>query len=332
MKITILGDGAWGTAFASLLAHNGHEVVLWCANKTVAKSITTTHQNSLYLPGIELSPLIEATTSLQDALTSSIVFEAIPVAFMRQMLVQCLPFKKQLKEDTLWVSLSKGIEQKTLLFPTEIIRDIFGAQTQVAALSGPSFAREVAQKNPTIVTIAAGQLFTANTIKQLVSNNYFIATTSDDLTGVELSGAFKNIFALGTGLLNGAGFGSNTQVFFVLCCIEELKTLFKALGSKEETLYGPAGLGDIVLTSFSCQSRNVLLGKIIGEGRNRTQMLAQNTLTAEGLNTLPSICALAEKYQLALPFCNALFSVIFKNAPLENLLQVLQQEAPTGLF
>jgi len=323
MNITVLGDGAWGTAFASLLAHNGHQVTLWCANKTSAESITTTHQNSLYLPGIELSPSIKATTSLEEALKNSFIFEAIPVAFMRQTLSQCHPFKKQLKKDLLWVSLSKGIEQETLCFPTAIIRDVFGVQTQVAALSGPSFAREVAQQEPTIVTIAADQLATAETIKHLVSNNYFIVKPTDDLIGVELSGALKNVFALGTGLLSGAGFGSNTQVLFVLRCIEELKILFKALGSKQETLYGPAGLGDLMLTSFSCQSRNVLLGKTIGEGRNPAQTLAQNTLTAEGLNTLPSICALAEKHLLILPCCSTLFSVIFKNAPLENLLQVL---------
>lgn len=255
--ITILGDGSWGTAIAILLAHNGFDVTIWCHNHTVAQSIQTEHKNHQYLPKFDLSKKISATTDLRHALTAEIVFEAIPVKFMRSVLEQCKPYAQS---NQLWVSLSKGIENSTLMLPTQIIQDVLGSQTEVAVVSGPSYAHDLALGQPTGVTVAAERSEAITIIKKNMQNSAFCLEVSRDLLGVQLVGALKNVFALGSGLLEGSGYGANSQALLMMRGLQECEVLLAVLGCKKSTLYSFAGIGDLTLTSFGGKSRNHKVG------------------------------------------------------------------------
>lgn len=314
--ITILGDGAWGTAVATVLAANNHDVTLWCHNPAVATSIEKSHINARYLPNFTLSAKITPTTSLSDALKNKIVFEAIPVQFMRKVLEQCKPYNTQ---DHKWVSLSKGIEAETLLFPTQIITDVLGQNTKVAALSGPSYAYDLAKQQPTGLVVASQDQTFTKELKTLLENNYVYPEISNDLLGVQLSGALKNIFALGTGILVGAGYGENTQTLMTMRGLKELEQLIEKIGAQKETLYGLAGVGDLILTCFGKQSRNYKVGFMIGQGKKLEAILKETGHVPEGVNTLKSIQQLGVKFDIKLPICAKINGIIFDNNPARTL-------------
>ena len=319
--ISVLGDGAWGTAFATVLAANGHRVTLWCFDPRAADSIQKTRENSVFLPGAKLSELITPTTDCAQACTSDIIFQAIPVQFLRQALTSCAP---HVTEKQLWVSLSKGIEDVTLMLPTDIMRQVLGSHITTAAISGPSFAIDVARQQPTIVAIAAASETIQKTLAQLLTNAYFSCVPTNDLLGAQLGGALKNIFALGTGILTGAGYGNNTQVLLVLKGLREMATLMDAMGGNPATLYGPSGIGDMMLTCFGKQSRNNQVGVLLGQGKKLADVLAATQATAEGVNTLQSIWSLAQKYRVPLPISNALYQIVWKGEPVTVLIESLR--------
>lgn len=315
--VAVLGDGAFGTAIATLLARNGYPTYLWCYNHDVAESILKRHENKHFLPGITLPEGIQATTYLAQAFEADVIFQAIPVPHLRSILVECKPYRKR---DHIFVSLSKGIEQKTLQLPTQIIQDVFGADTLCAALSGPSFAKDVALQQPTLATLA-GLPAVCEVVAPFMSNNFFALDLSDDLLGVQYAGALKNVCALGVGFLAGAGLGCNTQVRFVLQSLEEMKTVIAAAGGNSTTLFGPAGIGDLMLTCFSSQSRNYKLGHILGCGDSN--QAHENPITAEGVNTLASFCALGEKYGIFLPLGCALDKAINNEQPIKDAVALV---------
>ncbi|HBL98510.1 TPA: hypothetical protein DDZ86_02605 [Candidatus Dependentiae bacterium] len=321
MNVTVLGDGAWGTACAALLAHNKHKVLLWCFNQDVERSITLDRENATFLPGVKLPMSITAITEVEEALENDVVFQAVPVSHVRSVLTSCKPFARA---DHIWVSLSKGIESGSLFFPTDLIRDVLGSTTVCAAISGPSFALDVAQKQLTVVALAAEDEAVGALVQKLVESKFLKCELSDDLSGIQVAGAFKNIFALGAGFLKGAGFGCNTQVFFVLKSLRELEVLLGAVAGHAQSLYGPAGLGDIMLTCFSEQSRNMQAGVQLGAGKELKMVLASGISTAEGINTLVSVCALAQRLNIELSLCFALYNVIFKKASVSQILDVLR--------
>lgn len=316
MKITVLGAGAWGTAIALLLARKGHEVIMWCYEDETSANINTEHENKQFFSGVPLPSSIKATTSLAHALTNDLIFQAIPVPFMRSVLNQCVPF---VRPSQMWCSLSKGIENQTLLFPSAIIKEILGEATPVAILSGPSFAQEVADHEPTIATIVAENHHFCEKVKELVQEPTFCCTTSLDIQGVQCASALKNVIALGSGLLAGIGYHCNTQVFFLLQCIEEIKPLIIALGGSPQTIYGPAGIGDLVLTCFGKQSRNYSYGLEFGTGLGQNQ----KNRTVEGINTLFNINELAYRHNIELPLCFQLREIFFDLQPPAKLIKKL---------
>ena len=318
--ITVLGAGAWGTAVATLLAANNHNVTLWCYNQEVAKSIHETRNNSRCLPNFELSEKITPTTDLRVALASEIIFEAIPVQFLRSVLEQCKPHRKN---NQLWVGLSKGIEHKTLLVPTQMITDILGDDVTCAALSGPSYAHDLAEQQPTGVTIAADDAQVVEQLKELLTNDYFCVEKSDDLLGIQMGGALKNIFALGIGVLAGAGYQSNTQALMMMRGLQEFEKLLTKLGCNKETLYSSAGIGDLVLTSFGGKSRNYNVGFLLGQGKKLDVILKETGQTCEGANTLKSIKQLAERNNIELPICTQLYKITFENTPVKHFAKTL---------
>lgn len=319
--VAVLGGGAWGTAFSTLLAHNGNNVRLWCFEPEVAQAISKDRYNERYLPGIQLDERIQAVTQLEQALSDvTWVFEAIPVKFLRTVLQQCKPF---FSSQHRWVVLSKGIENDTLLFPTQIINDVFETTVRTAVVSGPSFAKDLAQKKITAVTVAAAESSVCIELQEMLACDYFRPYRSDDMLGVQLGGAFKNVLTLGIGMLDGAGFGDNTKAFLLTAGLKEMVSCARALGAKEQTIYGLSGVGDVVLTSMGGLSRNLAVGKRLGSGQALERVLKETGFIPEGINTVRSVYQLAEREGIVVPILSGLYHVIFGDQTVEGLLQKL---------
>jgi glycerol-3-phosphate dehydrogenase (NAD(P)+) len=320
-KVSILGDGAWGTAVACLLADNGYQVTIWCHDHTVADAINNTHINERYLPGVTLSPYIQATTSLQDALANAQwIFEAVPVKFLRVVLEKAKPFYN---DQQTWVIMSKGIEQDTLMLPSQILDDVFKADVRKTVFSGPSFAADLAKKQITGVTIAAQSCEVGLELQTMLANSYFRPYISLDIIGVQAGGALKNIIAIGMGILKGADYTDNAQAYLFTRGLHEIVQLTTMLGGKHETVYGLSGVGDLVLTAMGNLSRNMLLGQQLGSGKTLQEISVAWGTLPEGINTVQSVHQLALKHSLNLPICNGLYQVIFHDKSTEVFLREL---------
>lgn len=316
-KITILGEGAWGTAIATVLAENNHEVLLWCHDKTVYENIIKNRCNTTYLPDIELSSLITPTTDLNYAVThSSWIFEAIPVKFLRSVIMHIDPQTARNKQ---WCILSKGIEKNTLLFPAQIITELIGDYPYVV-LSGPSFAQELAHHQITAVIIASFQESWGIQAKELLENHYFRPYLSSDVIGVQIGGALKNVIALMIGVLSGAGYGDNTKAFIMTRGFQEIALLASACGAQKETLYGLSGIGDLIATTFGKLSKNTTTGVKLGEGQSLKTIIQQTGVLPEGINTLESVRQLVQKKNLRLPLLLGIYDVVFNNLSLQNFI------------
>lgn len=322
--MAILGEGAWGTAVATLLANNGYAVKIWCYHPEVVEQINLQHHNKKFLPGISLDQSIIATSDLKEALSDAqSVFEAIPVQFLRSVLQQAKPY---CDPEQIWVVLSKGIEQDTLLFPTQIIDEVLGDSVQKALLMGPSFAKDVANKQITAVTVAAPDCDQAKALQQLLANDYFRPYISTDMIGVQVGAALKNLITLGVGMLDGAGYTDNAKAFLLTRGLHEMVQLATHLGGKQETLYGLSGVGDLVLSSMGSLSRNLEVGKRLGSGQSLEAILKETGYIPEGINTVQSVQQLLDKEKINLPICRGIYDVIFADVSLKQMLQSLMRE------
>lgn len=320
-QITILGAGAWGTAIATLLADNGHSVLLWCHEPEVAQGINKNHSNQHYLPGILLSERITATADLKVALEGAEwIFEAVPVAYLRAILDQAKGWYSPIQK---WVIMSKGIEQETLRLPTQIIDDVFGVHVRKAVVAGPSFAADVVRKQITGVVVASESCDDALMLQTMLANAYFRPYITTDILGVQIGSALKNVIALGIGMLKGAGYADNAQAYMLTRGLREIAQLAHSMGGKQETVYGLSGMGDLVLTSMGSSSKNMALGKLLGAGESLEQIAQRFGTLPEGLNTVKSIHRLTHRYKLTLPLCAGIYEVIFEQKPLNVMLQEL---------
>ncbi|MBA3954772.1 NAD(P)H-dependent glycerol-3-phosphate dehydrogenase [Candidatus Dependentiae bacterium] len=313
MTITILGEGAWATACASLLAHNGHTVTLWCRTPQVQADIHFNNKNYLYAPfASELSPLIKSTCNLQQAIEEAeLIFQAIPVKFLRSVLEQAKPF---ILPTTRWVLLSKGIETTSLLVSSQILESVLGYSPELAILSGPSFAQEVIEKKFTAVMLASTNLPLSTLVKQLIQTSYFKTVSTPDILGVQAAAALKNCIALGAGFIQEAYASDNMRALFITQALGELSTLLKALGADASTLSSLAGLGDCILTAFSTQSRNTHVGKSLAQGITLAHITHNSLTIPESINTLQALKELANKYKLDLPLHVALYKLVYEKA------------------
>jgi glycerol-3-phosphate dehydrogenase (NAD(P)+) len=310
MTIAVLGEGAWGTAFAHHLAHNGHEVLLWCHDPEVAYTINTMRTNPLFMPGITLHPLIAATTVLSQALEESCwIFEALPVQFLRAVLMQA---KTAVHHDQRWVLLSKGIEADSLLFPSQILSDVLPTNSCVV-LSGPSFARELINKQLTGVMIAEEHTMYTHQVQTLVTSSTLKTKSTTDSIGVQACGAFKNCIALGAGILSTLTNSDNTRGLYIAQISAEIATLVQVLGGKSTTFYTLAGIGDTLTTALSSQSKNTRVGHLLGSGQTVTEILRTVPYIPESLNTLKALNKLIERYTLILPICQTLHAIVYTN-------------------
>lgn len=321
MKVTVLGDGAWGTAISRLLAEQGYCVTLWCHTVEVAQSIIKNGHNTHYFPDF-MCDGIQVTTSLQEALHDvTWVFEAVPVAHLRSVLEQAKPYYRS---DQVWVILSKGIEKERHLLPTFIMHDVFEHQVSTVVVSGPSYAHDLAHKKPTGIVVACSNKAVARTCAQLLTTDYLTPELSSDVVGVQLCGAFKNLIALGVGLLDGARYTDNTKALLVTRGLHEIERIVTAMGGDRNTVYGLAGIGDLVLTSLGSLSKNVALGKQLGSGQSLEDLI-KNTqgVLPEGINTVHAVYALTREHRIELPICSAIHDVVIKGEPLSVLITAL---------
>ena len=320
-KVGMLGSGAWGTAMASLLADNGHTVYLWCYEKDVTKCISEKHINDRYLPEIPLSPLIMPTTNIEDVFAQAeIIFEAIPVPHMRRVFEQAKPY---VRADHRFVVLSKGLEQETLKLPSQIIMDVLGCTVHIAGVAGPSFAHDVALKYVTGLSVASSEPKFIQDLQALIQNDYCRTYSCDDLIGVQCGGAFKNVLALGLGILDGANCADNTKAFVFTRGLAEMALCAQALGGKKETLYGLSGVGDLVLTSMGHLSRNAYLGQCLGQGKSVELATKELGTIPEGINTVQSVYQLAKKHNLDLPVFSGIREMVECSMTIKDFLNSL---------
>ncbi|MBT4856374.1 NAD(P)-dependent glycerol-3-phosphate dehydrogenase [bacterium] len=324
MKITVIGEGAWGTAVASVLANNGHEVNVWCHDVKVADQINNHNRNDTYMPGIELSNKIKASTDLETVLDKADwVFEAIPVKFLRSVLQQIKPFYKGQQK---WVVLSKGIENETLLYPSQIIQDVFGDLVNFVVLGGPSLAKELIEKDITGVVLASSNRDLVQQLQQLMANGYFLPYLSDDYMGVQVGGALKNVITLAVGMANtNDSCSNNTQAWLLTKGFAEIVMIAEHSGAQAQTLYGLAGIGDLVLCATGCGSRNFEVGVALGRGETLDSILKRTGYIPEGINTLESIHQLIQDQKLNAPICDGLYQVVFEQKEFSDLLQELSK-------
>lgn len=320
-SVAVIGEGAWGTAIATLLAHKGHKVKLWCHDAAVAETLRKMRVNQRYLPGIMLDDSIEPVTDLSYAVEQAEwIFEAIPVKFLRSVLQRLVG---SVNKEQKWVILSKGVEQDTLLFPTEIIDELFSFKPFKIVLAGPNFAQELALKKISAATIAVPDCSIVTELHALLSTDYFKPYITLDMIGTQVGGALKNVIALAIGMLEGAGYSENAKAFVLTRGLYEMMLLAKKLGGNSATVYGLSGAGDLVLTAMGSLSKNVKVGYLLAQGETLDSIVGTMGIIAEGINTVQSINQLMKQENIDLPICRYTYEVIFKGLSINAMVSSL---------
>lgn len=320
--IAIIGAGAWGTALAIHLAKNQQIVHLWDRNTHKLNEMRKNRAHP-HLPGIHLIENIHIESTPHKALANvRDIMIAVSSAGFRSVLETIQPLLTP-EHRILWAT--KGLEQESNLFCHEIIEDVCGPRA-MAVLSGPSFAQEVAGGLPTAVVIAANNQTFLNDLTLRFNNTHFRVYSNNDLVGVELGGAIKNVLAIATGMSDGLGFGANARAALITRGIAEMQQLYTALGAQPETLLGLAGVGDLILTCTDNQSRNRRFGMLLGQGQTREEALANVGQSVEGLHAAHTIHHLTQKYQLFMPICEQVYHVVMKKTtPRQAAMKLLER-------
>lgn len=310
MNIGVIGAGSWGTTLADLLAKQGHSVMLWAYEQDLVDRMQQTHMNDLYLPSFTLDNNLSFTSDLVEAVSGrEMLLLVSPSQVMRTVLQEAEP---HIATDTLLVSAAKGVENSTLMIMSEVIEEVLPAEKcrRIAYLSGPTFAREVAAEIPTALTVAADSEEVAAFVQDLFSCDYFRLYRQDDVIGVELGGALKNVIALAAGVCDGLGYGYNTRAAVITRGLEEMTRIGLAKGAKRSTFSGLAGMGDLVLTCTGDLSRNRTVGLEIGRGRKLAEILKGMKMVAEGVKTTLSAYQLAQKLGVDVPIIEQMYLIL----------------------
>ena len=315
-RIAVIGDGGMGTICAIMLAENGADVRLWSAFPGAAEELARTRENRRFLPGARLPGNVTVTGRDEQALAgAAMAISAVPTQYMRGVWRRLRP---HCSHDLPICSVAKGIENGTLLRPTQVLQDVLdggGVSRPVAALSGPSIAPEVARRLPATVVVAGSTAGLAGGIQRRISRPYFRVYTNPDLIGTELAGATKNVIAIAAGILDGLGAGDNAKAALISRGLSEITRLGEAMGARRETFSGLAGVGDLVTTCISPVGRNRSFGEAVGRGRGVRETLDATECVVEGVATTASVMALAERHKVEMPITQAVHDVIFKARP-----------------
>ena len=323
-RCAVIGAGAWGTAIADRLARNGHDVLLWARELDVVDGINSTQVNTRFLAGIPLVSSLRATGDMGEALRdASLVVYAAPSHVLRPVVAQCA---SQIAAGAVLSVATKGIERDTHALMTDVVEQEAPGHA-VVAVSGPSFAAEVAQGQPTAVVAACREISAATLVQEAMSAKAFRVYTSDDVIGVELGGALKNVMAVATGILDGLGMGFNPRAALITRGLAEMSRLGVALGAKADTFAGLAGLGDLVLTCTGALSRNRAVGVAIGQGMTLDEALAGKESVAEGILNTRSAKALADSVGIEMPIVDAAYRILFEGqAPRDAVAELMARD------
>ncbi|HSB12536.1 MAG TPA: NAD(P)H-dependent glycerol-3-phosphate dehydrogenase [Blastocatellia bacterium] len=314
-RIAVIGAGSWGTALALVAARNQHRVSLWAREPEVAAGINKTRKNPFYLSDFELPENIRATTDLAEAVQGvSFALLVVPSHAMRETVTRLQPF---LNSEVVIVSAAKGVENTTLMRMEEVVADVLreSFEPRYVALSGPSFAREVAKGDPTAVVAASRNRESSELIQRSLSSSFFRIYTNTDVTGVELGGAVKNVVAIAAGVVRGLGFGTNAVAAIITRGLAEMTRLALAQGARGETMAGLAGLGDLVLTCTGELSRNRYVGVELGRGRKLSEILSEMREVAEGVKTTKSIYELGRRLGIEMPITLSIYALLYEDKP-----------------
>ena len=317
-RLGVVGAGSWGTALANLLACKGYELDLWVFEPEICRQIEKQRENKVFLPGVTLSPNLRPTNAIETVVADKdLVLVVVPSHVMRDVAASMEPF---LRPDTLLVTASKGIENQTHLTMSGVIRNTLQnwPENQLAALSGPSFAKEVARKAPTVVTAASNELAVAALVQSIFVTPYFRVYTNTDVIGVEIGGAIKNVIAIAAGVIDGLGLGLNTRAALITRGLTEIQRLGRRMGADPRTLAGIAGVGDLILTCTGDLSRNHTVGKKIGEGLQLDEILSEMRMVAEGVKTTKSVYNLSHKLGVEMPICQEMYAILYQGTSPET--------------
>jgi len=312
-KIAVVGAGSWGTAIGDLLGSKGYPVSLWAFEKEVEDHIQKFHENKIFLPHHKLSSNISASNDLVEVITDKdLVVVVVPSHVMRNVIKE---MARHLSDSVILISASKGIEQKTHLTMSGVIKENLPDvdEDRLAVISGPSFAKEVAQKIPTSVTVACKNPECAALVQHLFATPYFRVYSSDDIIGVELGGSVKNVIAIAAGITDGLGLGLNTRAALITRGMTEIRRLGLHLGANPRTFTGLAGFGDLVLTCTGNLSRNYTVGIKLGRGQKLQEILAEMRMVAEGIKTAKSVYNFSRKLGVEMPICHEVYRILYKD-------------------
>lgn len=320
MKISIIGAGSWGTALA-LAAHNaGNDVVLWSKNIDVCTSINEHNENKIYLQGVPLSPEIKATANLQEVADKEIILLVVPSQTLRE---NCAKLAKlNISADAILVICCKGIEKKSLKLMSEVAQEFF-PHNLITVLSGPNFAGEVASGLPACATIACEYKPVVKKVIETLSSKFFRLYSSNDIIGAQIAGATKNVLAIACGITAGMNMGENAKAAIITRGIREINRLSLAMGAKSETLLGLSGVGDIMLTCNSLQSRNMSFGYNMGKSYIQNKPFENDGKLVEGVHSVKSVNRLASKLKVEMPIAKAVNDVIYNDLDLNDAIMAL---------
>lgn len=325
-KISVIGAGSWGTALAFLLSDKGCNVRLWAHRDEIAREINESHVNSTYLPGVVLPELLVATADMGFAVEGAeMVVFVVPSQFARAVLSE---LAGMLPDGIIVVCATKGFEEESFLMMSELFAEILKTPFSFACLGGPSFAAETARKMPTAVTVGSRDMHTAKSVQELFSRGFFRVYITDDVIGLQLGGALKNVIALAAGIADGLGFGHNTRAALITRGLAEIVRLGLAMGARQETLYGLCGIGDLLLTSTGDLSRNRTVGLKIGQGMKPDAVISEMQMVAEGVKTSRSAHRLSEKFNVYMPITREVYLILHEGKdPGEAVKNLLEREA-----
>ncbi|MEQ3693114.1 MAG: NAD(P)H-dependent glycerol-3-phosphate dehydrogenase [Alcanivorax sp.] len=323
-RAAVIGGGSFGTVVANILADNGVEVRQWMRNVEVATAINERHENPAYLPGVKLNETLVATTNLDEAVTDAdIVFVSVPSKFVRQVVSSFAP---NLKPTQALVSTTKGIEPEGFLLMSQVLEELC-PNNPVAVISGPNLAKEIAKRELAATVIASKNSGLRRNLQESLSCSYFRVYASDDLFGVELGGALKNIYAIVSGFIAALGMGENTKAMIITRSLAEMSRFAQAMGANPLTFLGLAGVGDLVVTCMSPLSRNYRVGYAIGSGQSLEESVDELGEVAEGVNTLRYVREKAVELDIYMPLVMGAYEILFNDANPKDIARGLMSGA-----
>lgn len=327
MKTAVIGAGSWGTAIASLLADKGVEVRLWSYEPEVALGINNDRKNPIFLKDYSLSKNISATNNIREAVKDQdIVIMVAPSHVYRKVLESAAT---ALKKGVIIVSATKGVENESLLLMSDVTKEVIPEETEhrFAVFSGPTFAKEIIERQPSAATVASEDEKTAKEIIDLLTTDYLRLYLNDDITGVQIGGAIKNIIAIASGIADGMGLGLNSRAALITRGSAEMMRLAIKMGADPKTLSGLAGIGDLILTATGPLSRNRTLGLRLGKGEKLDEILSSANSVAEGVKTTRSVYNLAKRHDVEMPITGAVYQVLYEDIPSAEALKKLMSRS-----